>query len=468
MLENVLNTIEKYNMLSAGDRVVVGVSGGPDSIALLHVLYTIKDRYNLYIHAAHLNHMLRGEEADRDTKYVEDFCRKLNIPCTVKYVDINELSQKEGFSHEEAGRKARYELFLETAKKNGAGKIALAHNMNDQAETVLMRIMRGTGLDGLCGIKPVRDGLFIRPFLFTLRDDIEKYCEDNNLMPRIDSTNLEPVYHRNRIRLELIPYIKKDYSHNIETLLSTMAELLREDNEFINEYVESVYNELANEKQGGVSIDIMALKNLNNGVKKRIIRKAIDRVKGDLNGIESKHVELIISITDNGTTGAAVELPGNVKARISYNLLNIMMPTGETNVKFNYPMYIPGTTMIYETGDILNTEVLEAGSTDYLDNKKFVKYFDYGKIKYNLNLRTRQEGDFIVPIGMKGRKKLKELFIDNKIPREQRDNIPLVATGNEIIWVIGHKISEHYKITGDTKKILKIEYMQPGGIINAE
>lgn len=467
MLDSILKIIEKYGMLSQGDRVVVAVSGGPDSIALLHILHSIKERYGLYIHAVHLNHMLRGKEADEDTRYVEGFCERYNIPCTVKYVDINELSMQEGLSLEEAGRKARYELFRDTARRVGATKIALAHNMNDQAETVIMRIMRGTGLDGLAGIRPVREGLFIRPLLYTLRADIEKYCRDNKLDPRIDSTNLEPIYSRNKIRLELIPYIKANYSPGIERSLSTMAELLREDKDFIDTYVDLVYSHMAIKEKDRILIDIEDFKRLHIAIKKRIVRRAIEDIKGDLNGIESKHVDLILSAVDTGTTGAAVELPGHIKAKVSYKRLNIMNLSGKTNYEFCHSMLIPGVTVISETGAVIEAQIGCIIPEHFYDNN-FVKYFDYDKIRDKLTVRTRKAGDFIVPIGMKGSKKLKELFIDDKIPREERSKIPLVSIGKEIVWVVGYKISDNYKITRETERILKLEYKQQGGNNNVE
>ncbi|KPU42760.1 tRNA(Ile)-lysidine synthase [Oxobacter pfennigii] len=462
MLKGVLKTIEKYNMLNKGDRIVAAVSGGPDSMALLHILYTLKDKYNLYIHGAHLNHMLRGEEADQDCEYVKEFCRKRSIPLSIGFEDVELMAKKQGISLEEAGRVARYKLFDDVAKEIKASKIALAHNMNDQAETVFMRIMRGTGLDGLGGIKPVRDGIFIRPLLFTLREDIEKYCREHDINPRTDSTNLEPLYLRNKLRLQLIPYIRENYSSNIESLISSMAELLREDSEFLEEHVKNIYNEICTQNEGKVSINIDSLKEQHSSVKKRIIRKAIENVKGNLNAIESKHIELLLSIIHNGMTGAAVELPGGIKGIISYKLLNIIKYTGETNIKFRYEINIPGLTRIDETGDIMEAQT-EEYKLSLHNEKDYLKYFDYDKIKENLVLRTREEGDFITPAGMKGTKKLKEFFIDQKIPRDIRDRIPVVAWGKEIIWVVGYRVSENYKITKKTENVLRLEFKQCRG-----
>lgn len=463
MIDNVIATINKYKMITKGDRIIVGVSGGPDSISLLHVLHSISGKFLINIHAAHLNHMLRGREADLDTEYVKSFCEKMGIPCSVKYVDVNRLSQQTGLSLEEAGRKARYDFFSDLAGEIGATKIALAHNMNDQAETILMRIMRGTGIDGLCGIKPVRDGMYIRPLIEIPRSEIEKYCKENNLTPRIDRTNLEPVYTRNKIRLELIPYIKENFNSRIEYSLSLMSRLLSEDNDFLNEYVNNIYETIAEKDKGKVLIDVNLLKPYTVSIKKRIIRKAISEAKGNLIGIENKHVELSLSIAEEGSTGAAVELPGEIKAQKSYNFLEIMHCSSESTNSFMYSLCIPGSVDINEAGARLKSEIMNKLPGDYKNSGRFIKYFDCDRIESNLTVRCRQEGDYIVPLGMKGRKKLKELFIDNKIPKDERNSIPLVAAGSEVIWVIGYNINDNYKIVKGTKRILKLEYEQSGG-----
>lgn len=457
-MDSALKTIKKYNMLSLNDRVLVGVSGGPDSMALLYFLYCLKSQYSLYIHAAHLNHMLRGQESEEDTSYVEDFCRRFDIPCSVRYMDVHEISENEGLSLEEAGRKARYDFFLDATHEINATRIALAHNMNDQAETILMRLMRGTGLDGLGGIKPIRDGLYIRPLIHTPRWEIENYCRENNINPRIDSTNLLAVYARNKVRLELIPYIKENYNPNIESTLSSMAELLSDDIDFFNGYVGTLYKEVAVENSNRVSVDIKQVNLLHDSIKSRIIRRAVEQVKGDLTGIESRHIELILSIMASGSTGNAVELPGGIKARISYGNVEILIPEEEKPHGFSYRLTVPGSTCIPEVDGMIETEVTDRIFDSY-DSNRFVKSFDYDKIKGNLIVRTRKNGDYIVPLGLQGSKKIKELFIDCKVPREKRDSVPIICDGDNIVWIVGYKMSEIYKVDNNTKKILKLKYM---------
>lgn len=468
MLDSVTETIKRYNMISPGDRIVVGVSGGPDSMALLHMLCSIREEFSLYIHVVHLNHMLRGREADSDTEYVRGFCTDNDIPFTIEYADINELSRKSRLSSEQAGRKARYELFTRVAKDVNANKIALAHNMNDQAETVFLRLIRGSGLDGLCGISPVRDGIYIRPLLFTPRADIEEYCSENNLNPREDSTNFEPLYTRNKIRLELLPFIKHNFNANIEHSLSSLAEILAMDNDFISSCADQAYLKVAKTAENGVMLDIALLKKLHGAIRSRCIRKALGYVKGDLTDIELKHVELINSLVSRGSTGAAVEVPGGIRAEVSYGFLRVAKAKDWSKPGFCHRLQIPGATEVPEADCMIIASVGCGQNVNPHDRNRFIKYFDYDRIKGNLFVRNRREGDYIVPLGMTGRKKIKELFIDDKIPRFERNGIPLIACGSEILWAIGYNINDNYKISISTKTILKVEFIRSGGNNNVK
>ncbi|MEW8956858.1 tRNA lysidine(34) synthetase TilS, partial [Clostridium sp.] len=220
MIVKVRDFVKENNMISKNDKVLVALSGGPDSICLIHILNELKDELGIEILAAHLNHCLRGEDANKDEEYVREFCKSLNIQCYVKRVDINRYAKERALSSEMAGREARYEFFNDLKEEFNINKIAVAHNLNDQAETVLMRLMRGTGIEGLIGIRPVRDNIYIRPILSLNRHEIEAYCEDNKLLPRIDKTNLETIYSRNKVRLELIPYIEKNFNEDIINTLN--------------------------------------------------------------------------------------------------------------------------------------------------------------------------------------------------------------------------------------------------------
>ncbi|HHY76985.1 MAG TPA: tRNA lysidine(34) synthetase TilS, partial [Clostridiales bacterium] len=269
-------TIKKYNMLNYGDSVVVGFSGGPDSICLLHILMELKDKLGLNIYAAHLNHQFRGKEADEDALFVENICKEWGIQVYVKTFNVPAYAKEKGLSSEEAGREIRYKLFYEVAEKVNANKIAIAHNMNDNAETVLMNLFRGSGIEGLKGIEAVRDKI-IRPLINVRRDEIESYCREKKLNPRIDKTNLEPIYSRNRIRLELIPYIEKHFNSNIMSTLQRLSEIANMENDFLNKEAEKLFLEIAMVSKNSIQYSINKIKNVHPALVRRIIRLGIER-----------------------------------------------------------------------------------------------------------------------------------------------------------------------------------------------
>ena len=237
MLNKILSTINKYNLIQKGDKIVIGVSGGPDSMCLLDSLYCLKDKLNIEIIVAHINHKIR-KEADEETEYVKDYCKNKNIKCYVKKAEVEKLAKEQKLGTEEMGRKIRYDFFKEVAKKENANKIATAHNLNDNVETVMLNLLRGTGISGLKGIeiKRTEDNLeYIRPIRECERKDIEKYCEEQNLNPRIDKTNFENIYNRNKVRNELIPFLKKEFNPNILEGINRLSDLAREEEEYFEE-----------------------------------------------------------------------------------------------------------------------------------------------------------------------------------------------------------------------------------------
>ena len=241
--EKVLDTIKKYNLIKENDTIVIGVSGGPDSMTLLNVLYNLRENLKINIVVAHINHMLR-EEADSETEYVQNFCKNINIECFVKRADINNISKKKKVSTELAGRNARYDFFEEIAQKVNANKIATAHTANDNAETVLMNLMRGSGTSGLKGIEKIRDNKFIRPIILCTRREIENYCEENNLNPKYDQSNKENIYTRNKIRNLLIPYIEENFNPNIVDTLNRLSDVVEKEDDFFHKIVENEYKNL--------------------------------------------------------------------------------------------------------------------------------------------------------------------------------------------------------------------------------
>ena len=300
MKEKVLDIIKKYNLIEDGDKIVIGVSGGPDSITLLNVLLEIKNEktINFDIVVCHVNHMIR-EEAIQDEEYVLEFCKRYDIECFVKRVEVEKIAKQEKVGTEEAGRVARYEFFNEILERTGANKIATAHTANDNAETVLMNIIRGSGTAGLKGIEAKRDNL-IRPLIESFRDDIEEYCKINNLNPRIDKTNFENIYTRNKVRNSLIPYIKENFNPNIIEGLNRLSELSKQENEYLEKTTAKVYKDiLIEEQKNQIILDLNKFNLQELVIKSRLVLYTINRLLGTRSGIEKKHIEDIIKLCKN-------------------------------------------------------------------------------------------------------------------------------------------------------------------------
>lgn len=310
MLNKVSQTIKKYNLLEKDDKVLVGVSGGPDSMTLLVVLHSLG--YNICV--AHVNHGLR-ENAILDEKYVEEYCNKNEIPCFVKKINLKE--NLNGMTTEEAGRKARYDFFEEICEKEKCNKIATAHNSNDNAETVIMNMIRGSGLSGLKGIEPKREKI-VRPLIETSRIEVEKFCEENNINPRHDESNDEATYTRNKVRLELIPYIKDNINSNVVTNINRMANIVAEEERFISGIVEEAYEnivitETLNKK---VVCNLKLFNKLDIVVRKRLVLKLIIKVLGNAKDIEKVHVDDIIKLCENNVGGKFLTPNKNIKVSV--------------------------------------------------------------------------------------------------------------------------------------------------------
>ncbi len=300
MEEKILEIIKRYNLIENGDKIVVGVSGGPDSITLLNVLKNIKEKeiikFNLVV--CHINHMIR-EEAISDEKYVEEYCKKNNIEFFAKRIKVEEMAEKEKIGTEEAGRKARYEFFNEILNKTNANKIATAHTANDNAETVLMNIIRGSGTLGLKGIE-AKNGKLIRPLIECKRSEIEKYCKGENLNPRIDKTNFENIYTRNKVRNMLIPYIENNFNPNIIEAINRLSDLSKQENDFLEKLTKEAYKKiLVEQKKNEIILDLNSFNSQEIVIKNRLVLYTINILFGTRSGIEKKHIEDIIKLCSN-------------------------------------------------------------------------------------------------------------------------------------------------------------------------
>jgi len=461
--ECVIRTIEEHKMLNTGDRVLVAVSGGADSVCLLHVLNSLKSELNIKLYVAHLNHMIRGEEADNDQRFVESLCKNLGIKCFVKKTDVPALAKSLGLSEEEAGRKARYDFFYEIKNEIKINKIATAHNKNDRAETVLMRIIRGTGLDGLTGISYNRVDGVIRPILDISRENIEKYCKENELNFCTDSTNSDNDYTRNCIRNKVLPYLKENFNTSIVETLVRFSDIASKDAEFLNAYATRLYerinNPMPSHKPNALHIESLGM--LDYSIKARLIRIAAKKSVGDDIKLEYKNVTDILKLAEK-ETGAGIDLPSGLRVENSYGWLVFINKNEEKEAKI-----LPEDSLYIDV-EPLNSYYIENIKRDitlklvdpaiYKKNEREL-LLDYDMLEgKRLVIRNRLNGDKMVCFSDGRTKKIKSIFIDAKIEKKDRDKIPLLCADNEVVAIIGSRVSEKYKVTKNTERALAVEY----------
>ncbi|MDD3395015.1 MAG: tRNA lysidine(34) synthetase TilS [Anaerotignum sp.] len=440
-------TIEKFHMCPYGADIVVGVSGGADSVALLHILKGFAHAQNWSLKAIHVHHGLRGTEADRDRDFVEDICQKWGIPCRVYYFDVAKEAQKRGLGTEETGRLLRYEVF---EKERNGGVIAVAHNKNDQAETLLMRLCRGAGVSGLTGIRPVRE-VIIRPLLFCTRNEIERYCEENKLSYCQDSTNMENTYTRNRFRNQILPLLEEIYPKATEHIAQT-AEIFAQEEEYLQKQAQALFlKALQRADQNEIALDAACLQNMHRVMQKRVFAMAFSElgVKKDVGSI---HFELLEGLLEQ-ESGKSFNLPNKITVQKNYGTLNIKKDRSESR-NFCYTLPLEQEIVVAEAKLFVRTWVCTEKRTEKSEDS-CTKVFDYDKIGCALSCRTRQEGDRLA-IG-NGHKKLKDFMIDEKIPRQERDGLPLIAAGSKILWVVGKRSSAEYQPDEATKLFLTVQ-----------
>jgi tRNA(Ile)-lysidine synthase len=425
MINKVLSTIKNYNMLNTGDGVVIGLSGGADSVSLACVLCELRPRYALRLYAVHLNHGIRGAEADADEDFVRRLCECLGIELFTFRRDIPAIATEQGMTVEEAGRKVRYELFDKVLQDTDSKKIAVAHNLNDNAETLLMRLCRGTGIKGLGGISPVR-GNIIRPLIEVKRSEIEAYCDKMQLSYRTDSTNLVEDYTRNKIRLTLIPWLEQNLNPSVCDGLNKTAHFMREEDEYLDRLALNAYNTCLIE-EGTLSCEKLLTYDI--VLRRRIIRLLFANYVVSLKDISSEHINAVCSLAE-GKSGASLNLPYSLTAKKEYDRLTIAKATDTEagyccELELNKPIFIPKLNTFVEICD---------KKTQILGNLLYTNCFKCDIINDRLYLRTRQRGDLIHLKGV-GTKKIKKLFADLKINRSERDSIPMLAIGNDVLWL---------------------------------
>lgn len=465
MKEKVLKYINENSMVKDKDRVLVALSGGPDSVCLLHILYRLKETLNIELYAAHVNHCLRGESALADEEYSKNLCDNLGINLFVKRVDIAQFAKDKGISTEMAGREARYDFFDKLKKELHINKIAIAHNANDQAETLIMRALRGTGIEGLVGIRPVRDQVFIRPVLCLTRSEIEEYCLSEVLKPRIDESNLEEIYSRNKIRLKAIPFIEENFNKDIISTLNRLAYTCSKDVELIENIINGKYpiyckyqgEELIIKKEAFSEIEAIVT---------RVIKRALVDISSICNNFEMKHIYDIIALqkSDTGkriniTNGVvAVNEYGHIKLKLRDKIVEKTTEEINFNTKEKLELNKQITVNSEKFGKFI-FELSEAKKGIKFPKDEFIKVFDFDKVSQVI-IRGRKDGDKITPLGMKGSKKIKDILMDAKVPKDMRDSIPLILFDNEVAWITGLRVSDKFKVTKNTKVFLKIKFVR--------
>jgi tRNA(Ile)-lysidine synthase len=487
----VRETIERHALLPAGEVVVLGVSGGPDSLAMLHILSRLAGDYQVALHVGHLNHGLRGADADADADYVAAVSREWGVPCTVESADVAGLAQERGrvgynVAIEEAARQARYAFLARLARELGGRTVAVAHNADDQVETVLMHLLRGAGLAGLRGMRPlsrldemrlgdetlpdeggrrwVQRGIrLVRPLLDAPRDEIEAYCREQGLQPRFDVSNLDRTYFRNRLRHELIPYLET-YNPNVRQVIRRMAEAIAGDYEVLRRGLHEAWPRVVREEDDeAIVLDLAALRGLPEGLQRSVLREGVHRLRWSLRNINWVHIDDAVRVVMEGQTGAAATLPRGLLLTIGYDAATLA-PMGYLRPPPDAPRLkrevaaipVPGRVGL-EGGWALEVTRIprEALPPDWRENPDpYVAYFDAERCAGPLGLRPRREGDWFIPLGLGRRQRVCDLMINTKVPRDERDSVPLLTCGGDIVWVVGLRIDERYSISEDTSQVL--------------
>lgn len=442
--KNVLQFIQKNQMISPGDYVLVGVSGGADSVALLVILSRLANILQITLAVVTVHHGIRGKSADRDVLYVEALCSKLHIKLYKEYINVPALVKMKGYSEEEAGRKARYDCFFRIACEiekefHNPCHIAVAHHRQDQCETILHNLFRGSGLRGLCGMLPIRNQI-IRPLLETSREGIEDYLKEQDISYCTDETNEELIYTRNKLRKKVIPYLKEEINAKSEEHILQAANQILQAEEFILEYVKSWIQK--NIKSSSLPVEIPLEKFLEQKpiIQGSIIRALFEENKLSLKDITNLHMEEARKVIQK-QVGSVFEFPRHIQLRKGYDSLIL-----EKKVVEERPFTLPE----------VQYKIFSYDSSEKIPKNSCIKWFDYDRIKSALSVRTRQVGDYMQIYSQGGNKTIKSIMIDKKIPKEKRDKIPLLVEGHHVLWMMGYRISEAYKVTENTKTILQV------------
>ncbi len=473
-IEKLKKTISKHAMLLEGDIVLIGLSGGPDSVCLSIILSQLKDDFRLTLSAVYVDHGLRSEETEDEKVFCKTLCDSIGIEFYTEAGDVRGYANEKGLNLQEAARELRYEVYERVSDRINASKIALGHNADDQAETFFMRLLRGSGTKGISGIPPIRSLrvkgqgsrvtkgiLIIRPLIETERNEIEEFLHSSlvtrhlSLPFMVDSSNLKKDYFRNWLRLTFMGELKKRNPSLIKNICKA-TDILREEDSYLENIVTKTLMKLISRKDREmIELFLLPLEGMERAILRRVLRRAIDSVEG-LRGIEFIHIEDIIGLIKTGKSGDRIYLPKGIKAVKRYSTLLL---TSKPPVKLPaYDLNAPGELAIKEAQVVFKADIVEKPDTVY-DGKNSA-LFDLEKLSLPLTVRSRKEGDYFYPAGFGKKKKLQDFFVDNKVPRDERDSIPLLALGGDILWVIGYRADERFVAKNHTKRFLLIQALE--------
>ncbi len=460
IIKRVGATISTNRMLVRGDRVVVAVSGGPDSVCLLDILYRLRDTLGIDLVVAHFDHGLRPGEDESETQFVESLTQSLNLPFKTKRTQALLIAGSP--SLEERAREARYRFLEQVKKETHAQKIALGHNLNDQAETILMRLLRGSGPSGLGGITPQREDRVVRPLIELTREEIEGYLGKRGLRYVSDSSNRNTTFLRNRIRLELLPQIKK-YQPRIVEILGKTAGIMRTEEVWLEEEAGAWINDFAEQGANGeVSIPLPPFRALPEALKGRVIRQVLRRVGGNLRRVGFRHVEAVNRLAVGERPQASFNLPNRITASRVYDRLVFSGKDLRSQNGYCYFLDGPGEFHLESLNCTITLEEIGIWVPADLRASPWIAFIDADRITYPLTVRNFRAGDRFVPLGMGGRRKVKDFFIDLKVPSETRKSTPILTCRDNLVWVCGLRIDDHFKVTPETKRVLKVSFNYSG------
>jgi tRNA(Ile)-lysidine synthase len=469
--DRVLKFIQQNHLVSSPLKIVVAVSGGPDSVCLLHTLYQLRKELKISLHIAHLNHGLRGEESEQDAEYVAELAKKLDIPATIEKRDVTAYQDEFRLSLEEAAREVRYNFLAQVADSVGAGPAAVGHTQNDQVETILLHIIRGTGTRGLRGLQfsqilnfDSKKLTVIRPLLEVKREETEEYCRRFDLHPRSDSSNLSLNMLRNRVRRELLPLLK-NYNQGVFDSILRIGSISQDDLAFLETKSLQAWQKVVRKEENTFILEKNGFNSLAPALQRQLLRMAIDQLLGTLKDIETRHIEEILKVLKK-PAGRRISLPESLLFSIEYDRYLLSKDAGELSpfpiLEGEYEISVPGETQIpgwtVKASLQPRSEIPSCFKSE--DCGGLISSFDYEAVGSEIRLRKRSRGDSFQPLGMAQFKKVGEFMLDTRIPRTWRDRIPILYTPHQIIWVAGYRMDERVKVTPQSKQVLNLRLVR--------